>query len=101
MPFTKCITKIDRPTIDHAEDLDLVIPKYNLTEQSSNYSETTRGLWLYSNDGATTFIADIAKDNNFNSFKYRAKLLRNIGANTVSCKSALSCGFGHIYWRNP
>ena len=46
MPFTKCITKIDRPTIDHAEDLDLVIPKYNLTEQSSNYSETTRSLWL-------------------------------------------------------
>ena len=97
MPFTKCITKIDRPTIDHAEDLDLVIPKYNLTEQSSNYSKTTRSLWLYSNDGATTFIADIAKDNNFNSFKYSAKLLRNIGANTVSGKSALSCGFGHIY----
>ena len=38
---TKCITKIDGATTDHVEDLDLVIPMYNLIEYSSNYSETT------------------------------------------------------------
>ena len=38
-PFTKCITKIDGTIIDDAEDLDLVMPMYNLTEHSSNYSE--------------------------------------------------------------
>ena len=39
-PFTKCITKIDGTTIDYAEDLDLVMSVYNLTECSSTYSET-------------------------------------------------------------
>ena len=46
-PFTKCTTKIDGTTIDDAEDLDLVMPMYNLIEYSSNCSETTGSLWLY------------------------------------------------------
>ena len=29
-PFTKCITKIDETATDDAEDLDLVMPMYNL-----------------------------------------------------------------------
>ena len=32
-PFTKCIT-IDGTTVDDAEDLDLVMPMYNLLEYS-------------------------------------------------------------------
>ena len=36
-PFTKFIIKIDGTTINDAEDLDLVMPKYNLIEYSSNY----------------------------------------------------------------
>ena len=54
-PFTKYITKIDGTTINHAEDLDLVMIMYNLMEYSSNYSETTESLWFYSKDGATDF----------------------------------------------
>ena len=42
--FTKCITKIDRKTINDAENLDLVMSKYNLIEYSSNYYETTGSL---------------------------------------------------------
>ena len=40
-PFTKCITKIYETRIDNTEDLDLVIPMYNLMKSSLNYSETT------------------------------------------------------------
>ena len=36
--------KIDGTTIDDAEDLDLVMPVYNLTEYNSNYSKTTGSL---------------------------------------------------------
>ena len=43
-PFVKCITKIDGTKISDSEDLDLVIPMYNLMEYSSNYSETTGSL---------------------------------------------------------
>ena len=40
-PLTKCITNIDETTINDAENLDLVMPIYNLVEYSSNYSQTT------------------------------------------------------------
>ena len=72
--------KIDRITVDEAEDLDLVMPMYNLIEYSSNYSETTGSLWFYSKDEATDFNADIANDNSFKSFKYKATLLGNTKA---------------------
>ena len=32
VPFTNCITKIDGTTIDDAEDLDQVMPMYNVIE---------------------------------------------------------------------
>ena len=80
-PFTKCITKIDGTTIDDAENLDLVMPMYNLIEYSSNYSETTGNLWFYSKDEATNFNADVANNNNnFKSFMHKAKLLENTEA---------------------
>ena len=53
--------KIDGTTIDDAEDLDLVMPVYNLTEYNSNYSETTGSL-----------LFDDVK-----SLKFKAKLLGN------------------------
>ena len=75
-PLTKCIKKIDETTLDDAEDLDLVMLMYNLTEYSSNYSKTTRSLWFSSKDEATGCNNDIANTNNFKSFKYKAKLFR-------------------------
>ena len=48
------------------------MPMYNLIEYSSNYSETTGGLWLYSKDKG----ANITNANNFKSFKYKAKFLQ-------------------------
>ena len=62
-PFTKCITKSDEETIDDAEDLNLVMPMYNLIEYSSNYSETTGSSSFYSKDKATNFNANISNDN--------------------------------------
>ena len=67
-PFTKCITKFDGTAI--------VLPMCNLIEYSSNYSETRGILWFYSKDETTNFNAGIANNNNFKSFKYKAKLSR-------------------------
>ena len=36
-PFINCITKINDIKIDNAEDLDKVMPMYNLLEYSRNY----------------------------------------------------------------
>ena len=82
--FTKCITKTVTTTIDDTEDLDLVMPMYNLIQYSSDYSETTRSLWFYLKDEGTNFNVDIANDNDFKSFKYKAKLLRNTEADVAN-----------------
>ena len=36
--FRLCISKINNILIDNAEDLDIVMPMYNLLEYSENYS---------------------------------------------------------------
>ena len=71
------LQKLDETTIDEAEDLDLIMPVYNLIEYSSNYSETTGSLLFSSKDEASDFKACIAIFNNFNCFMYKAKLLEN------------------------
>ena len=48
---------------------------YDLIEYSSNYSETTGSLWIYSNDEATNVNNDIENIDEFTSFK--SKLLGN------------------------
>ena len=63
------------------------MPMYNLTECSLSYSETTRNLWFYSKGEAVNFNAYIANDNNFKSFKYKAKLLGNTVAQPTPNKA--------------
>ena len=38
-PFINCISKINGVKIDNAEDLDVVMPTYNLLEYSKNYKK--------------------------------------------------------------
>ena len=46
-PFTNCISKINNILIDNAEDLDIVMPMYNLLAYSKNDRKTTGSLWNY------------------------------------------------------
>ena len=48
--FTNCISKINNVLIDNAEDLDVVMPKYNFIEYSKNYRNTRGSLWNYYRD---------------------------------------------------
>ena len=41
-PFISCITKINNELIEDADDLDMVIPMYNLLEYSKNYKKNYR-----------------------------------------------------------
>ena len=59
--------KIDGATINDAENFDLLIPKQNLIEYSSSYSETIGSLQFYSKDEAINFNSDVANDINFKS----------------------------------
>ena len=59
-PFRSCILKINNTYIDNKEDLDIVIPVYNLLEYSENYSKTSGSLWNYYRDE----VNDSANENN-------------------------------------
>ena len=43
-PSINCISKINGVKMDNAEDLDVVMPMYNLLEYSKNYRKTTGSL---------------------------------------------------------
>ena len=49
-PFIDCITNINGTKIDNAEDLDVVMPMYNLLKYSKNYRKITGSLWNYYRD---------------------------------------------------
>ena len=46
-PFINCISKANGVKIDNAEDLDVVIPMYNLLEYSKSYRKTISSLRNY------------------------------------------------------
>ena len=77
-PFISCILKIHGVLIENEEDLDIVMPMYNLLEYSKNYSKTSCSLWNYYRDE----LSDETNDNNgpnknvinSKSFKYKTSV---------------------------
>ena len=49
-PFVSCITRINGELIENADDLDIVMPMYNLLEYSKNYRKTIGSLYNYYRD---------------------------------------------------
>ena len=45
----------------NAEGLDILVPIYNLSEYSANYSVTSRSLWNYYRDE----VVDVANENSY------------------------------------
>ena len=57
-PFISCISKINGVLVENAEDLDIVMPMYNLLEYSKNYSKASDSLWNYYRDELTDDTID-------------------------------------------
>ena len=77
-PFNTCITHINDEHIETAENLDTIMPMYNLIEYSDNYADSSGSLYQFkrdespmSNDGNPL---NVALDNS-TSVKYKASLL--------------------------
>ena len=41
VPFTKFVTHVNDEHVDNADNLDIIMPMYNLIEYSNNYSDTS------------------------------------------------------------
>ena len=76
--FTKCNLEINNEHIDTAENLDIVMPIYNLIEYSDNYQDSSATLYQYKRDEPPEddAIVDLTADNS-SSFKYKISLLGN------------------------
>ena len=68
-PFINCISEINNTQIYNANNIDIVMPMYNLIEYSDNYAKTSGSLWQY--------FRDEPDDNNIEdseSFKSKIKI---------------------------
>ena len=73
-PFISWISKINGVLIENSEDLDTVMPMYNLLEYSKNYSKTSGSLWNYCRDELT----DETNDDNGPNKKVQTQSLLNV-----------------------
>ena len=103
-PFTNCISEINNTQIDNAEDIDIVMPIYNLIEYSDNYAKTTASLWQYCKDiparDANNIIEEFTEGNTTDSFKFKAKITgqtRNDGTKNVEIMVPLK--YLSNFWR--
>ena len=64
--------QINSVQIENAEDLDVVMPMYNLLQYSTNYRRTTVSLWKYYRGKGSNPLSS-----NSESFKYKTSITGN------------------------
>ena len=72
--FTDCLSELNNTQSDHAKDLEVIMPLYNLIEYSDNYSKTSESLWRYYRVEPHNTLTD------FTSFKSKTKITKNTPA---------------------
>ena len=95
-PFTKCISRINSTEIDDAQDIDIVIPMYNLIEYSNNYSKRSGSLWQYNKDDSNNNITQSE------SFKSKIKITGKTppAGNTNNVEIAVPLKHLRNFWGN-
>ena len=102
-PFLSCISKINNTFIDNAEDLDVVMPMYNLLEYSKNYSKTTESFCNYfrdePNSGANNNINYSIKDSK--CLNYKASIIGKLEGNKTEKESEIVVPLKYLstFWR--
>ena len=72
-PFINCISQINDVQIENAEDLDVVMPMYDLLEYSKNYKKTSGSLWNYYRDEPSDTLS--TNSESFNTKQALQKIL--------------------------
>ena len=49
-PFTRCVTDVNDEHIETAENLDIIMPMYNLIEYSDNYADSSGSQYQFKRD---------------------------------------------------
>ena len=76
--FTRCVTHINDEHVETVENLDIIMPMYNLIEYSDNYADSSGSLYQFKGDESPMNDVgnpyNVALDNS-TSFKHKASLL--------------------------
>ena len=95
-PFISFISKINGVLVENADDLDVVMPMYDLLKYSRNYSQASGSLWNYYRDELTDETNDNNDPNknviNSKSFKYKT----SIAGNTYNVPSRITDVDGNL-----
>ena len=81
-PFRTCDVTINDEHVEKAEDLDIVMPMYNLLEYSDNYQNSTGNLYQFKRDKPPDDNADVG--NATSSLVYKSKLIKGTDDNNVN-----------------
>ena len=107
-PFISCISKINDELVENAEDLDIVIPIYNLLEYSKNYEKTSGSLFNYyrdepkdhdEGDGDNAINISIRGSN---SFDYKTKIVGTLADNVLEKEVTIGIPLKYLgnFWRS-
>ena len=81
-PFRTCDVTINDEHVEKSEDLDIVMPMYNLLEYSNNYQNSTGSLYQFKRDEPPDDNANVSND--ITSLMYKSKLLSGTDDNNVN-----------------
>ena len=81
-PFRTCDVTINDEPVENAEDLDIVMPMYNLLEYSDNYQDSTGSLYPFKRDEPPDDNANVANDTT--SLVYKSKLISGTDDNNIN-----------------
>ena len=102
-PFISCISKINNALIDNAQELDIVMPMYNLIRSGKNYSKITVTLWNYyrdePNNGTEGNINYTIKGSK--SFDYKTNITGRLESKNTEKEVEITVPLKHLsnFWR--
>ena len=108
-PFISCVSKINGELVENAEDLDIVMPMYNLLEYSKNYEKTSGSLFNYYRDEPKEHTIDAGNNaihisiRNSNSFDYKTKIVGSLAAGELEkddAEIAIPLKYLGDFWRS-
>ena len=104
--FVPCISKVNNTLIDSAEDLDIVMPMYNLIEYCKNYSKTTGSFSNYDRDEPNSGLGAADKNINYSikdskSFDYKANITGKLEGSNTEIEVGIVVSLKHLsnFWR--
>ena len=105
-PFTFCILKITNTFIDNTENLDIVIPMYNLLDYGKNYKKTTGSFWNYYRDEPNSGLGGENSNVNYSvkdskSFDYKTSITGKLEGNSTEKKVEIVVTLKYLshFWR--